>query len=217
MTSFIRRHLDPATRLGEVLFGLIMALCFTGAVRLGHEQADNRELFVGILGCNLAWAIVDGVMYVLTALFERGRRARVLRDARAAASEEEALRRIGDELEDRMELRSSPEERGRIERLVLDVVRRQEPAQARLHREDFLGGAAAGLVILLATLPVLVPFLVFSNPNLAVRISNSIALAELFLLGAQWGRTVGSGALRIGGGLTVLGVALVLITIALGG
>ena len=72
MRTFIERYLDPATRLGEILFGLVMALGFTGAVRLGYEEADNRALFVGIFGCNLAWAIVDGVMYVLTALFERG-------------------------------------------------------------------------------------------------------------------------------------------------
>ena len=71
MLPFIRRHLDPAARLGEALFGLIMALGFTGAVRLGEEEPSNRALFIGILGCNLAWAIVDGVMYVLTALVER--------------------------------------------------------------------------------------------------------------------------------------------------
>ena len=31
--AFIRRHLEPTDRLGEILFGLIMALGFTGAVR----------------------------------------------------------------------------------------------------------------------------------------------------------------------------------------
>ena len=50
MRAFIQRHLDPADRLGEILFGLIMALGFTGAVRLGHEEADNRALFIGIFG-----------------------------------------------------------------------------------------------------------------------------------------------------------------------
>ena len=90
MRAFIRRYLDPADRLGEILFGLIMALGFTGAVRLGHEAADNRALFIGIFGCNLAWAIVDGVMYVLTALFERGRKARLVREVLRAPTEEAA-------------------------------------------------------------------------------------------------------------------------------
>src|SRR4030095_1923207 len=34
MPTFIQRYLDPDDRLGEILFGLIMALGFTGAVRL---------------------------------------------------------------------------------------------------------------------------------------------------------------------------------------
>jgi hypothetical protein len=87
MATFIQRYLEPADRLGEILFGLIMALGFTGAVRLGVEDADNRTLFISILGCNIAWAIVDGVMYVLTALFEQGRKALLVRDVRAAPSE----------------------------------------------------------------------------------------------------------------------------------
>ncbi len=52
MATFIQRCLDPADRLGEIPFGLIMALGFTGAVRLGVEDADNRTLFIAIFGCN---------------------------------------------------------------------------------------------------------------------------------------------------------------------
>jgi len=33
---FIQRKLDPADRLGEILFGLIMALAIIGAVRVGE-------------------------------------------------------------------------------------------------------------------------------------------------------------------------------------
>src|SRR5438445_12851128 len=39
-----------------------MALGFTGAVRLGEEEANNRALFIGILGCNLAWAKICGAL-----------------------------------------------------------------------------------------------------------------------------------------------------------
>jgi VIT1/CCC1 family predicted Fe2+/Mn2+ transporter len=76
---------------------------------------------------------------------------------------------------------------------------------------------AVALVIVVATFPVVVPYLVVSNPNLAVRLSHLIAVAVLFLLGAWWGRVVGGGAIRIATGLTLLGLTLVLITIALGG
>jgi hypothetical protein len=141
MRSFIRRHLDPASRLGEMLFGLIMALCFGVAVRFGQEEADSRALFVAILGCNVAWGLVDAVMHVLNTLFERGRRARLFREVRAAAGEDAALRRIGEALDERI--------------------------------ED--------------------------------------------LLGAQRARIVGARPLRVVGGLTLLGVVLVCITVVLGG
>jgi len=215
--AFIHRHLEPADRLGEILFGLIMALGFTGAVRLGLDEADNRALFVGIFGCNLAWAIVDGVMFVLAALFERGRQARIVRDVQHAPSDEAALQLIGEEVDGPLLALTTAAERDRIHRTVLELARRATPEPPRLHREDLLGGAAAALIIVLATLPVVVPFLVVANPEVAVRVSNSVAALELFLLGTTWGRLVGGSGLRIGAGLTLVGVVLVLITIALGG
>ncbi len=72
-------------------------------------------------------------------------------------------------------------------------------------------------MIVLATFPIVAPYLVVSDPNLAVRLSHLIALSLLFLLGAWWGRVVGGRSIRIAAGLTLVGVALVLITIALGG
>ena len=186
-------------------------------MRLGVEEADNRALFIGILGCNLAWAIVDGVMYVLTALFERGRKARLARDVRAAPNEAAALQLIGDEFDDRLEPLLTPEERGQMDPKVLTAVRRTRLDPPGVRRDDLLGGVAVALVILVATLPIVVPYLVVANPNLAVALSNLVALILLFLLGAWWGRVVGARSWRIGGGLTVLGVVLVLITIALGG
>jgi VIT1/CCC1 family predicted Fe2+/Mn2+ transporter len=217
MRAFVQRYLDPAGRLGEVLFGLIMALGFTGAVRLGLDEADNRALFVGILGCNLAWAVVDGVMYVLTELFERGRKARLVRDVRAAPDEAAALGLIGAELDGRLEPLLAADERARLYRGVLAAVGRAAPEPPRVEREDLLGGVAVALIIVVATLPVVAPYLVISDPNVAVRVSNLVALTLLFLLGAWWGRVVGARPLRIAAGLTVIGIVLVLITIALGG
>ena len=217
MTTFIQRYLDPADRLGEILFGLIMALGFTGAVRLGVEDADNRTLFISILGCNIAWAIVDGVMYVLTALFEQGRKARLVRDVRAAPSEASALALVGNEFDDQLESLLTTDQRGQFYRSVLTAVRQAEREPPRVRRDDLLGGVAVALIIVLATLPIVVPYLLVPDPNLAVRVSNVVALTLVFLLGMRWGHVVGGRSLRIATGLTVLGVVLVLITIVLGG
>jgi hypothetical protein len=217
MPAFIQRYLDPVDRLGEILFGLIMALGFTGAVRLGLDEADNRALFIGILGCNLAWAIVDGVMYVLGSLFERGRKVRLLREVQAAPNDAAALQLIGDEFDDGLAPLLARDERAQFYRSLLAAARRTDGELPVVHRQDLLGGVAVALIILIATLPVVIPYLVVPDPSIAVRLSNLVALMLLFLLGVRWGQLVGERPLRIATGLTALGIALVLITIALGG
>jgi len=217
MNAFIRRNLDPASRLGEILFGLIMALGITGSVRLEREDMSNRELFIAILGCNLAWAIVDGVMFALTALFERGRKARLVASVLAAPSEDAALERIGKELDDRIESITTDDERQQLYRSVLVLLRRSKREPPAIRRDDLLGGVAVALLILMATMPLLVPLLVVPDTNLAVRLSNTIALTQLCLLGAWWARVVGASPWRLAAGLTLLGLVLVGITIALGG
>ena len=73
---FVHRYLDPGERLGEILFGLIMVLTFTSTARatLG-EEGSARELLVAALGCNIAWGIIDGGMFIMSAMLERGREA----------------------------------------------------------------------------------------------------------------------------------------------
>jgi hypothetical protein len=217
MVGFIRRHLDPSTRLGEVLFGLIMALGITGAVRFGMADANNRGLFIAVLGCNIAWGIVDGVMFTMLALFERGRRTRIVNVVLNAATDQAALDGIHNELGNRLEPLMTSAERGQVYRWVLDQARRSDREQPRIHREDILGGIAVGTLILVATLPAVVPFLLFSNPTMAVRISNSIILMMMFGIGWWWGRTVGTNPFHSGAGVAGVGFALVLVTIALGG
>ena len=217
MRSFFQRYLDPATRLGEVLFGLIMALGITSTVRLGIEEADSRQLLFAVLGCNLAWGVVDGVMYAMLALLERGRKARIVNGVLSAPSEEVALARIGAEFGDRLEPLTTPEERRQVYRWMLEIAQRSVREPPRIKRDDILGGAAVACIITLATVPLVVPFLLVSDLTLAVRLSNLTALALLFWLGCWWGRLAGANPFRVGAGVMCVGLILVLITIALGG
>lgn len=215
--GFVHRHLDPADRLGEILFGLIMALGIIGAVRLGVEDLSNRSMFIAILGCNLAWAVVDGVMYVLVAVFEQGRRYRIARRIQAGGSDEQAIGLIHKELGDQLERLCSPEALQLFYGDVLKTVRAAGPLRASVHRTDVLGGIAAAFVIMLATAPILVPYLVIRTPLVAVRVSEGIAVTLLFFLGAWWGRVVGANSFGTGLILTLIGGALVAVTIFLGG
>lgn len=214
---FVHRYLDPAGRLGEILFGLIMALGIIGAVRLGVDDLTNRSMFIAILGCNLAWAVVDGVMYVLVALFEQGRRHRLARQIQAESVDEKALALIRGELDGQLEALATPEALNAFYANVLTQVRGAHPLKVTFTKEDFLGGIASAFVIMVATAPILIPYLVMPDARNAVRVSEAIAVVLLFLLGTWWGKVVGASPLKVGLGLTTIGGILVGITIMLGG
>ncbi len=57
------RTLEPAESLGEIVFGLIMVLTFTlgAAVAGGYE----RGLLLAAVGCNVAWGVIDAVLFVM--------------------------------------------------------------------------------------------------------------------------------------------------------
>ena len=49
------RVLDPIARVSEVLFGVIMALTFTGTLSAATaDRAEVRTLLIGVIGCNFA-------------------------------------------------------------------------------------------------------------------------------------------------------------------
>jgi hypothetical protein len=67
------RALDPIDRVSEVLFGLIMVLTFTGSLSVAEAgRAEVREMLVGALGCNIAWGIIDGLLYLMGSLADKG-------------------------------------------------------------------------------------------------------------------------------------------------
>lgn len=217
MIAFINRTLSPADRLGEILFGLIMALGFTGAVRIGLEEADNRTLFVGILGCNVAWGVVDGAMYVLVQLFERGRRFRIARAIQTTASDDEAAGMVAAEYDEALGNVVGEADRAALYRKIAAGLRGATVPPARPTAADLFGGLTVGLVILLATLPVVAPFLIFKDPTIAARVAHGTGLVLLFGLGLWWGKTAGSRGWAVGLGLLVVGLALVGVCLLLGG
>src|SRR5271167_453331 len=58
-TRFVKRYLNPADRLQEVLCGLIMVLDFTliGGLTAGEGKHGVRHLLIAALGCNIAWGV----------------------------------------------------------------------------------------------------------------------------------------------------------------
>src|SRR6476660_4301229 len=97
-TSF-GRVLDPMERISETLFGLIMALTFICSLGIATGANINiQTMLIGALGCNLAWGIVDGGLYLLARITERGDKILILRAIRQAPDSKTAQRAIADAL-----------------------------------------------------------------------------------------------------------------------
>src|SRR5688572_2201862 len=90
-----RGVLEPYERISEVLFGLIMVLTFTGSLSVVEAgRAEVRTMLFGALGCNLAWGIIDAILYLMACLSDRGRDIRALRALQTARAPEMAHRVI---------------------------------------------------------------------------------------------------------------------------
>jgi hypothetical protein len=210
------RLLDPVARMSEILFGLIMALTFTGTLDVataGNE--DVRVLLIGTLGCTLAWGLVDAVMFLINELTERGRTLVTVRGVRAAASPDEAKKIITDALPPVVASIMSAEE---VESLRRGLVKLPSlPDTPSLDREDWLKALAIFLLVFLSTFPVVIPFMIFDEVQLALRASNAVAIAMLFGVGYLLARYGGYRPVLTGASMVLLGIVLVSIAIALGG
>ena len=208
--------LSPVDRVSEMLFGLFMALTFTGAVSIADTgEGQIRSMFIAALGCNLAWGLVDAVMYLVRTVTDRGRYLTLVRSVREATDAEAGRRIIERSLSQGVAVLVSTAEveamRGRI--LTLPSL----PPRPTLGRGDLLAALAIFLVVVASTFPVVLPFVLIQDVGTAKTASRAIALAMLFFGGLALGRYAGYGSWRVGFMMAGLGTALVLAINALGG
>ncbi len=211
-----QRVLDPISRISEIIFGVLMTLSFTGslnAATAGREEV--RTMMLTALGCNLAWGLVDAVMYLVATLTERARNQTLLQIVRSATDPQAAHAGIAEALPGRLGDAIGP---GGLEDMRRRLLALSEmPPRARFAREDYAGALGVFLLVVLSTFPVVVPFLFISRMALAMRASNAVALVMLFLGGYELGRYAGGSPWRTGLAMAAVGGALVLIIMALGG
>ena len=210
------RVLDPGERQSEILFGLIMVLTFTCSISAAHDGREEvRTVLIGALGCNIAWVIIDAVMYLMAVLLERGRGLAIARAVRSSASPETGRKLLTDSLPEPLDrLLSGPA----LEELRAKVAAHPDPGgRPRFTGRDFLGAIGVFLLVFLSTFPVVLPFLLVSPLPRAMRTSNAVAIVLLYVLGHAYGKRAGFGSVRTGLSMVAIGLVLVAITIAMGG
>jgi VIT1/CCC1 family predicted Fe2+/Mn2+ transporter len=210
------RVLDPLERVSEVLFGLIMVLTVTASISVAtQDHASIGTMLVGALGCNFAWGIIDGGMYLLARLHETGNEILMVRTVRDTTTLDAAYRIIAGALPPVLASSLMPEQ---VERMRQNLRQIREPyARPRLTKRDAVGAVAVFLLVFLSTFPVVLPFIFVGDARTALRASHAIAVTMLFLCGYSFGSCAGLRPWATGFVMIVIGGALVGVAFALGG
>lgn len=218
-TTFVSRYLDPLDRLSEFLFGLVMVLSFTLGAGLIIDEGEQatRQMLLAIIGCNIAWGLIDGAMYIINSLCERSGKARLLESLQKAGSERDATTLVGDVLDERLEPYTSEEERNQLYAEIVQRLRNVSPQRTRLTRDDLGGALACFALVLLSAVPAILPFLLIDDRHLALRVSNLLLVGLLFLTGWHWARATHSNPWVFGTSFLVAGLGMVFIAMAFGG
>jgi hypothetical protein len=208
--------LDPVERVSEMLFGLFMALTFVGAVSAATSgRQEIRTILIAALGCNLAWGLVDAVMYLVRTVTNRGRAVTLVQSVRAAADADTGCKLIEQSLSPIVSsLLSTAEIEAMRARLVALPLAPEKP---HLRGDDLLAALGIFLIVVAATFPVVLPFVFIGDVGTAKMVSRGVALAMLFFGGLALGRHAGYGGWKAGLIMAALGTVLVAAIMALGG
>jgi VIT1/CCC1 family predicted Fe2+/Mn2+ transporter len=197
-----------------------MTLTFTlgaGIIIEDEGREGARQLLIAFVGCNIAWGIIDGALYLVGELFGRGRLRRIGRLIRQSPTRTRAEALVADELDDVLGHITTDAERADLYRRIVDNVHAKPPTANKVTGADLMGALVSGVLVVLISIPGAIPFVVMDDARLALRVSNGILLALLFITGFYWARyTLGSPWIA-GFSFLAGGVALVVIAIALGG
>jgi hypothetical protein len=212
--STVDAALSPFERASESVFGILMAISVTAAFEITvGKDVDVRELMIAALGCNLAWGLIDAVMYLLQQQFDRYRQHRIVVQLHAAGSEDEFRRVVRDASPPLLAEALTPDAFARIRELTS---RASEKPSFWPARELAVAGLIC-LIVFASTFPLVVPFMLMQDPWLAMRASHAVAAVMLFWLGWGLGRRAGASPLASGVVFATVGVVLAVSCIALGG
>ena len=175
------------------------------------NQESVREMIATALGCNLAWGLVDSVFYLMARFGEQGHGILAMEDLRRTEDPDKARRIITNILPPLFAGVVTPEEYQVLHQRLNRIA--DMPTRPRLSRDDWLGAAGVYLLVFLATFPVVIPFLLFRDPRVALRTSNGVAILMLFFAGYALGGYIGrrrwaSGLVLVTGGVAMVGACI---------
>ena len=208
--------LNTMDRVSEILFGIIMTLTFTCSIGIANaKNTEIRQLIIAAISCNIAWGLVDAIGYIVSTIVQRSRNKTILDSVLTTSDADKARKYIADSLPPSI---ASVLGAGELEQIRKKLAKLPGSAlQVRLRTRDLKRSVMIFLLMFISAFPIVIPFIFIRDTQLALRISNMVAIVLMFLCGWSLAKYVGSNKWLMSFGLTLVGIILVLITIALGG
>jgi hypothetical protein len=210
--------LDPVSRLSEIMFGLLMVMSFTGTFSVSNPgNMTIQELLKAGLGCNIAWGIADGFMFLIGTLCDRGHGQRLLMQLKKhPLGAPQAAELLAERLPFLVNKVLTADEVTHLHKRLLEV----KAPTGRLWPTliELRGALAVFCMVFISTLPVIFPFMFMTNPLPALHLSHAIALVMMIFIGQRLGHYAGARQPWLTGlAFALVGSALVTVIIALGG
>jgi hypothetical protein len=203
-------------RISEILTGIIMILTFTCTFSIVNSgNTSVIDMLTGAIGSTMAWGLIDAVIYLFMTLIAKEHNLTFMNFVRKSKDKDRVRQVIVDVLPDVLKDLMQPSE---IENLRGKILELPEPYKIyRLKLNDYRSAFGIFLLVISATIPISIPFIILKDVQTALRISNIIAILMMFLCGRALGKYVGRDRNIFGILTSLVGIILVSITIALGG
>jgi hypothetical protein len=196
---------------------MLLTVTLTAGFAVADGKKGVHQLLFAAVGANVAWGIIDAIMYIMNSMVVRRSKMRLVQAVKRTSDPEKALRLVRNHVEPEFQDLLPRNEAEAFSKSVLKHITGAHIANRILTKEDFYGAAASFWLVFASCLPAAIPFLIFKEPQVALRVSNFLLIASLFYVGQKWGDYAGKSRLAIGLAMVTVGLLLVGIAILLGG
>jgi hypothetical protein len=196
---------------------MVLGATLTAGLTVAEGKAGVRQLLHSALGCNIAWGIIDGIMYVMNCLTERSEKARLIHAIRDAPDPAAALNIVRNEVDQEIVSLAGPEDREALYQSILKYLSHARVIKTTVTKDDLYGALACFWLVFISCLPAALPFVIFSDPARALRVSNFLLIGMLFFIGHKWAQYANTNRLLAGLAMVVIGLVLVGVAVLLGG
>jgi len=203
----------------EIVSGLLIVLVIINSLRFSSMDplSINRLFFVfNILTIDLIWGIFDGWMLVFTNLLTEGRYNKIIITRVKSSDKNLASEIIKMELDNTIIGRCDEETRKQIVEMVLkslSSISQGALEKPRISRDHFIAALICIFFVFLPSIVISPFFLLISDLNSAILVSNIIGLGMLFAFGYKLGACTGRNKIITGIITMLIGLAIIVAAI----